>query len=319
MSPAMRSAIATSPPGKIARLLAALSFAALAGVSTACCGHAQAAGSVTPDVTHLRVTSQVILSGVTRLGVNLGEQNFYDSGQMLRNLLARNPRLRAHDLQVDLPLPNRRAGALRGFAAGNPVPGGFLERRTLRGAVGAAAGQRGTVTASGTGAGGYFFTLDSAAKAIGAGDWLAVEKESPGDPAAGWWPTVRGGARLEAERSDLPPGTPVHQALRIEASGAVSPPTSTPISIPWRAKRLCACAAATAFAFSPSLWLGQRCCMCMGQGWRRDCGAISIPTLNCRERGQGSAWSSMPTRIRCLRRRWRWASVLPAARFFWTT
>ena len=42
-------------------------------------------------VTHLRVTSQVILSGVTRLGVNLGEQNFYDSGQMLRNLLARNP------------------------------------------------------------------------------------------------------------------------------------------------------------------------------------------------------------------------------------
>jgi hypothetical protein len=31
---------------------------------------------------------------------------------------------------------------------------------------------------------------------------------------------VHGAARLEAERSDLPPGTPVHQALRIDASGA---------------------------------------------------------------------------------------------------
>ena len=74
--------------------------------------------------------------------------------------------------------------------------------------------------ASGTSAGGYVLALDSGGKAIGAGDWLAVEKEFPGDPAAGWWPTVRGGARLEAEQSDLPPGTPVLQALRIEAAGA---------------------------------------------------------------------------------------------------
>jgi hypothetical protein len=42
-------------------------------------------------VTNLRVTSQVILPGVTRLGINLGEQNYYDSGQMLKNLLNRNP------------------------------------------------------------------------------------------------------------------------------------------------------------------------------------------------------------------------------------
>ena len=42
-------------------------------------------------VTHLRVTREVILPGVTRLGINLGEQNFYDSGQMMKNLLYRNP------------------------------------------------------------------------------------------------------------------------------------------------------------------------------------------------------------------------------------
>jgi len=42
-------------------------------------------------VTHLRVTNQVILPGVTRLGVNLGDQNYYDSGQILKNLIFRNP------------------------------------------------------------------------------------------------------------------------------------------------------------------------------------------------------------------------------------
>ena len=50
-----------------------------------------AAASIGSGTTHLRMTSQVILPGVTRLGINLGEQNYYDSGQMMRNLLYRNP------------------------------------------------------------------------------------------------------------------------------------------------------------------------------------------------------------------------------------
>ncbi len=37
------------------------------------------------------MTNQVVLPGVTRLGINLGEQNYYDSGQMTKNLLYRNP------------------------------------------------------------------------------------------------------------------------------------------------------------------------------------------------------------------------------------
>ena len=46
-------------------------------------GFAQQAG----DTTYMRVTNQVILASVTRLGINLGDQDFYDSGQMLRNLI----------------------------------------------------------------------------------------------------------------------------------------------------------------------------------------------------------------------------------------
>ena len=151
----MRSAIATSPPGKIARLLAALSFAALAGVSTACCGHAQAAGGVTPDVTHLRVTSQVILSGVTRLGVNLGEQNFYDSGQMLRNLLARNPDFAPMTYRSIFHCQTGGQARCVDSRPGIQFPADFWNGARYEVLLGAAAGQRGTVTASGTGAGGY--------------------------------------------------------------------------------------------------------------------------------------------------------------------
>jgi hypothetical protein len=54
-------------------------------------GKVQASSGEGGGVTHLRVTGQVILPGVTRLGINLGEQTYYDSGQMMRNLLYRNP------------------------------------------------------------------------------------------------------------------------------------------------------------------------------------------------------------------------------------
>ena len=49
------------------------------------------AQSASADVTHLRVTGEVLLPNVTRLGMNLGEQTYYDSGQMLKNLIYRNP------------------------------------------------------------------------------------------------------------------------------------------------------------------------------------------------------------------------------------
>jgi hypothetical protein len=81
-------------------------------------------------------------------------------------------------------------------------------------------GRKGTVQSSAPKDGGYGLLLSGSGAAIGAGDWLAVSKQMPGDPASGWWPSVTGGARLEAERKDLSPETRGSQALRIEAAGA---------------------------------------------------------------------------------------------------
>jgi len=170
-------------------------------------------------VTHLRVTSQVILPAVTRLGINLGEQNYYDSGQMMRNLLYRNPGFEGMGYRSILHClasgPSNCTDTRHSFT----WPAGFWDGASYEVLDGEAVGRMGTVKASAPSGGGYGLTLDGAGSAIGTGDWLAVSKEFPGDPASGWWPQLTGGAKLEAERKDLSPETEGRQALRIEASG----------------------------------------------------------------------------------------------------
>jgi hypothetical protein len=169
-------------------------------------------------VTHLRVTSQVTLPGVRRLGINLGEQTFYDSGQMMKNLLYRNPGFEGMSYRSILHCSMGGAGRCVDTRQGFEWPAGFWDGARYEVLDGGAAGRRGSVRASGAGGGGYGLTLDGAV--IGSGDWLAVEKEFPGDAAAGWWPALKGGARLLAERTDLSPQTQGRQALRIEAANA---------------------------------------------------------------------------------------------------
>ena len=60
----------------------------LAGCKT---GDAQGDKSAGGGVTDIAVTNTVLQTGIKRLGINIGGQNFYDSGQMLRNLVFINP------------------------------------------------------------------------------------------------------------------------------------------------------------------------------------------------------------------------------------
>lgn len=169
-------------------------------------------------VTRLHVTSQILLPGVTRLGINLGEQNYYDSGQMVRNLLYRNPGFEGMSYRSILHCAAAGPSSCTDTRHAFSWPAGFWDGATYEVLEGAASGRRGSVRSSTPASGGYSLTLDSDAPAIAPGDWLAVSKDFPGDPASGWWPKLNGGARIEAERRDLSPETPGHQALRIEAA-----------------------------------------------------------------------------------------------------
>ena len=184
---------------------------------------AAAAQNSTVGVTHFRVTNQVVLPNVTRLGINLGEQTYYDSGQMTKNLLYRNPGFEGMEYRSILHCLVGGPGTCIDSRHAFQWPVGFWDGARYEVLDGSASGQRGTVTKSGPGSGegggGYGLSLDGRGQ-IGAGDWLAVSKEFPGDPTSGWWPAVHGGAYVEAERKDLSPLTAGRQALRIEAGGA---------------------------------------------------------------------------------------------------
>jgi alpha-L-arabinofuranosidase len=198
-------------------LLAGLALAA--SVAAGPHSQTQAASNESGGVTHLRVTDQVILPGVTRLGINLGEQTYYDSGQMVRNLLYRNPGFEGMAYRSILHCLSSGPSSCTDTHHAFTWPAGFWDGARFEVLDGTAVGRKGGVKASGPSGGGYGLTLDAGGPAIGAGDWLAVSKEFPGDPAAGWWPKTEGGARLEAERKDLSPETEGRQALRIEANG----------------------------------------------------------------------------------------------------
>jgi hypothetical protein len=189
-------------------------------VSAALPGRAQTTNGAATDGPRLRVTNEVVLGRVTRLGVNLGEQNFYDSGQMLKNLLSRNPEFAGMKYRTILHCDVGGLGRCVDARGGIQFPANFWNGAGYEVLEGVAQGQRGTVTAGAPSASGFVLTLNSGGRAIGAGDWIAIEKDSPGDPGAGWWPKLHGGARLELEHNDLPPSVPVHQALKIDAAGA---------------------------------------------------------------------------------------------------
>jgi len=200
--------------------IAAAALALMAAVTTGPHTAMQAAASAGDGTTHLRVTNEVILPGVTRLGINLGEQNYYDSGQMMRNLLYRNPGFEGMAYRSILHCleggQQSCTDTRHSFAWG----GGFWDGASFEVLDGAAVGRKGRIQSSGPKDGGYGLTLSGSGAAMGAGDWLAVSKQMPGDAASGWWPAVQGGAHLEGERKDLSLGTRGRQALRIEAAGA---------------------------------------------------------------------------------------------------
>ena len=180
----------------------------------------QRADGAAEGVTHLRVTSKVMLRGVTRLGINLGEQDFYDSGQMLKNLISRNPGFEGMHYRSIFHCQTGGATRCIDTRQGIQFPAGFWDGASYEVLEGVAAGRKGSVRGASAGAGGFTIGLDGGKKPLGDGDWMALDKRFPEDPAAGWWPMVKGGAQLLAERADLPPGTPGQQALLMQAAGA---------------------------------------------------------------------------------------------------
>ena len=188
-----------------------LRLAVLAFLSTAAFG-----------ATTINVSSNVAVPGVKRFGMNLGWATNYDSGQIMKNLVFRNP---GFEGLISRSIVRCVSGTSTGFVDENPNAHwatGFWNGASYEVIVGSAKGRAGTVstsTAPSGGSGTQFQFADSGV-APTAGDYILLRKIESGGATAGWLPTASGGGAIVEETSDLAADTQGHQAVRLTANGS---------------------------------------------------------------------------------------------------
>ncbi|MBV9743594.1 MAG: hypothetical protein JO099_07510, partial [Acidobacteriia bacterium] len=174
------------------------------------------------QVTRIAVNATALQSGVKRLGINLGGVNYYDSGQMMKNLIFRNPGFEGEIYQSTIQCAAGTPTTCLDATGYSAWPAGFWNGASFQFFYGAAKGRGGTITnytAAANGIGGTF-TLSNSGVSPAAGDYLIVRKSVPGNAAAGWWVSQSGAGSVGTNTTDLPPATTGKQTVSLSAPGA---------------------------------------------------------------------------------------------------
>ena len=195
-----------------------LILAVVLGLGMARDGYAQTAP------TNIQISGAVQQSSVTRLGVNLGDQTYWDSGQMMKNLVWRNPGFEGLAYRTILGCAVVTANTCQDDDQGSPQPAGFWANGTYEVLSGAQIGVTGTVVSSAAAnsavvADGVTVTFDKNVN-LAAGDVVSVKNYFPGGGDQGWWAGASGGGSYSTETTDLSAETPGKQALLMSASGS---------------------------------------------------------------------------------------------------
>jgi hypothetical protein len=182
------------------------------------------------QATNYEIGTTVQQSPVKRLGINLGGQDFYDSGQMLRNLIFQNPGFEGETWQSVLECVAVTTTSCTDENVYNVWPANFLAGASYEVISGSAIGETGTITsstASAYAAGNtsnptYGLTVNFAAPTIplAVGNYLIVRMQVPGNAQAGWNTSTAGGAVISTDLTDIAPDSPGTQALAINAAGS---------------------------------------------------------------------------------------------------
>ena len=176
------------------------------------------------QTTNVQVTGAVQQANVSRLGINLGDQSYWDSGQLLKNLVWRNPGFEGMMYRSILKCSAVTATTCMDDNQYSRQQTGFWTGGTYLILSGNSAGKTGTVAmstqnTSGCSGCGQYITFDQSINAA-VGDYFVVTNSFPGNGNAGWWNSTKGGATITTELNDLSPETPGKQALVLTASGS---------------------------------------------------------------------------------------------------
>jgi hypothetical protein len=206
-------------PTLISRLLQSILPLALLIIASIC----PMASRAQSTPTTIQITGAVQQPSVNRLGVNLSDQTYWDSGQMTKNLVFENPGFEGLKYRVIFHCAAVTANTCMDDNQFNAQPANFWTGGSYLVMSGNAAGTTGTMvsnTVAGTCKGcGPTFEFDQNVN-LAVGDYFAVSTYIPGSGDAAWSDDVSGGGTISTETTDLSPETPGKQALLLGASGA---------------------------------------------------------------------------------------------------
>jgi Fibronectin type III domain len=173
--------------------------------------------------TQIAIGTTVLQPTVKHLGINLGMHNFWDSGQMMQNLVLENPGFEGEIYQSIIECASGSVTTCVDSDLYSAWPAGFWNGATFEFFYGAANGLTGTVsnyTAATSSQGGVLNFSTPLGVAPKAGDFVIVRQTVPGNAAAGWWTTTSGKGAITTNQTDLPPGTTGSQTIALTAPTA---------------------------------------------------------------------------------------------------
>ncbi len=197
--------------------------------------------SPTSTFTTINLNNTVLQSPVKRLGINLGAANFYDSGQILKNLIVSNPGFEGQIAQTMVLCSAGTATSCTDSISYSGWPADYWDGATYTVVYGTAIGRTGTITTSTSGSGqDAVFNFDSSGVAPSNGDYMIVKKpksvnfcagSSPSScipsAAEGWSYTLGGNGTVGTNTTDLAPDTVGTQSLVMTAPAAGDSATIT--------------------------------------------------------------------------------------------
>jgi len=212
------------PNRAVARLKRVVSLTATLSVLLAATGCDRAGAQGTTEIV---IGPGIQQTGVKRLGINLSGQNYYDSSQMLRNLIFRNPGFEGETWQSIL---HCRAANATSCTDENPFaqwPVDFAKGAHFEFISGPAKGAAGTILGNTVAQAtqpqtGMILSFSKLPVTPAGGDFVIIRMSIPGDAVAGCWCDTSKPGVFTTEFKDLAPGTQGKQALRISPAGADS-------------------------------------------------------------------------------------------------
>ncbi|MCC6355695.1 MAG: hypothetical protein IT577_17535 [Verrucomicrobiae bacterium] len=171
--------------------------------------------------TTITITTNVAVPDARRFGINLGQVNYYDSNQLMKELLYRNPGFEGQMWQSIVPVGSATATNAIEDGPYTAWPSGFWDGAGYEFIWGTAKGRTGTVVRSTApnranppndpagSTNGTTYLFDGMGPSAARGDYLLLRKRDTsgtngGSAFHGWNVSTNGGATAASELADLP-------------------------------------------------------------------------------------------------------------------